>query len=438
MVITFFVNDAVPSPAVTVFDGMPMLQMGSEIETVEQRLKSFTGQLQTECGILERLVYKHKNQHRRCHYFQYILKVRRDLKLLKLANLEEIFDSCFLVVNGNRPKQKVQLLESLKRRKCGSGKYNFLERLLGVTRLLSEMVEPLLKAAMEISTLLARSFFMKFSLTIMAVLARIRVLVQQMLLDSVLLYNTVSSLSQREQTVKLNQEGFEVFREYYPKKEEATTLLECAWQTDKYVLVERMRESETDIEEKDDRGDFSLNPPNIQYQSIEVLLGVDEPGTTAAEDTVNPAENGGNSGVNNDEEHVPDGSNIAGASTATIVSSQGVFTNSPVGMIFEKESKRLVEDSSCMPTTPDWKSASAEAGLPTSSTPSPLSHPIKLKNEAKKKKVAFVSVKPPAASTKTESTSFHLKGAEKKGGDKEDDPFFNLLAGGNKNSSSLL
>ncbi|KAL0320779.1 UNVERIFIED_CONTAM: hypothetical protein Sradi_5339400 [Sesamum radiatum] len=122
--------------------------MGSEIETVEQRLKSFTGQLQTECGILERLVYKHKNQHRRCHYFQYILKVRRDLKLLKLANLDEIFDGCFLVVNGNRPKQKVQLLESLKRRKCGSGKYNFLERLLGVTRLLSEMVEPLLKAAM--------------------------------------------------------------------------------------------------------------------------------------------------------------------------------------------------------------------------------------------------------------------------------------------------
>lgn len=51
------------------------LQMGSEIEEVEERLKSFTGQLQTECGILERLVYKHKNQHRRCSYFQYILKV---------------------------------------------------------------------------------------------------------------------------------------------------------------------------------------------------------------------------------------------------------------------------------------------------------------------------------------------------------------------------
>ncbi|KAK4383410.1 hypothetical protein Sango_2779000 [Sesamum angolense] len=414
--------------------------MGSEIETVEQRLKSFTGQLQTECGILERLVYKHKNQHRRCHYFQYILKVRRDLKLLKLANLEEIFDACFLVVNGNRPKQKVQLLESLKRRKCGSGKYNFLERLLGVTRLLSEMVEPLLKAAMEISTLLARSFFMKFSLTTLAVLARIRVLVQQMLLDSVLLYNTISSLSRTEQAVKLNQEGFEVFREYYPRREEATTLLECTWQTDKYVLVERTNRSETDIQEKDDRGDFSWNPPNIQYQSIEALLGVDEPGTTAAEhgsaDTINPAENGGNPGVNNDEKHVPDGSDTAGASTANIVPSQDVFTNSAVGMIFETNSKKLVEDSSCTPTTPVWESATSEAGLPTTSTPSPISYPIKLKNETKKKKVAFVSVKPPAVSTKNEST-FHSKGMEKKGGDKED-PFFNLLAGGKKNSNSLL
>ncbi|KAL0320780.1 UNVERIFIED_CONTAM: hypothetical protein Sradi_5339500 [Sesamum radiatum] len=283
----------------------------------------------------------------------------------------------------------------------------------------------------EISTLLARSFFMKFSLTTLAVLARIRVLVQQMLLDSVLLYNTVSSLSRTEQTVKLNQEGFEVFREYYPRREEATTLLECSWKTDKYVLVERTNRSETDIQEKDDRGDFSWNPPNIQYQSIEAVLGVDEPGTTAAgsADTINPAENGGNPGVNNDGKHFPDGSDTAGASTANIVSSA-------VGMIFETNSKKLVEDSSCMPTTPVWKSASAEAGLPTTSSPSPLSYPIKLKNEMKKKKVAFVSVKPPAASTKNEST-FNLKGTEKKGGDKED-PFFNLLTGGNKNSSSLL
>ncbi|KAK6132894.1 hypothetical protein DH2020_033374 [Rehmannia glutinosa] len=341
--------------------------MASEMETIEQRLKSFMGQLQTECGILERLVYKHKNQHRRCSYFQYILKVRRDLKLLKLANLEDILDSSFLVINGNRPKQKVQLLESLKRRKCGAGKYNFLERLLGVTRLLSQMVEPLLKAAMEISTLLARSFFMKFSLTTLAVLARIRVLVQQTLLDAVLVYNTVSSLSQREQTVKLNQEGFEVFREYYPTREEDSVLLECIWQTDKYVLLERERKSEANNEEKDIPVDVPPNASKIQYENIEVLLGVDASGNVVAErgpaDPINVEENGGN----NDEKLTQKALNTAGDSSANIVSLEDVLTSSSVEMISEANDKKSVEDGS---------------------SKSPLSYPVKIE----KKKVAFVSL----------------------------------------------
>jgi len=49
--------------------------MGSEMEVVEQRLNTFVSQLQTEFAILDRLVYKNKNQHRRCSYFQYLLKV---------------------------------------------------------------------------------------------------------------------------------------------------------------------------------------------------------------------------------------------------------------------------------------------------------------------------------------------------------------------------
>nr|GMD41258.1 Ribonuclease MRP protein subunit rmp1 like [Ipomoea batatas] len=48
--------------------------MGLEIETVEQRLKSFLSQLQSEFDILERIVYKNKNQQRRCYYFQYLMK----------------------------------------------------------------------------------------------------------------------------------------------------------------------------------------------------------------------------------------------------------------------------------------------------------------------------------------------------------------------------
>ncbi|GFP90004.1 hypothetical protein PHJA_001144200 [Phtheirospermum japonicum] len=378
------------------------------METIEQRLKSFTGQLQTECAILERLVYKHKNQHRRCSYFQYILKVRRDLKLLKSTNLEDILDSSFLVVNGNRPKQKVQLLENLKRRKCGAGKYNFLERLLGVTRLLSEMIEPLLKAAMEISTLLARSFFMKFSLTTLAVLARIRVLVQQMLVDAVLLYNTVSSVSQKEQMVKLNQEGFEVFREYYPTKEEDSIMLECVWQTDKYVLVEREHKNEANSQVNDVSGDVTLSSSKVMYENIEVLLGVDESGTAVVEhgptDPINAKENDDNSEMNKDEKLVQNASDTATHSTTNIVASEDVLTNT--------DDKKPIEDGSSK------------------------SSPVKRKIETKKK-VAFVSIKPPARSTTNVSRSFDLKGTEKNGADKEDDPFFDLLTGSNKKSRLL-
>ncbi|KAL7103481.1 hypothetical protein ACP275_08G182200 [Erythranthe tilingii] len=388
--------------------------MGSEIETVEQRLKSFTGLLQTECGILERLVYKHKNQHRRCSYFQYILKVRRDLKLLKSANLEEILDTSFIVVNGNRPKQKVQLLESLKRRKCGGGKYNFLERLLGVTRLLSQMAEPMIRAAMEISTLLARSFFMKFSLTTLAVIARIRVLVQQILFDAVLLYNTVSSLSQKEQTVKLNQEGFKVFREYYPIKEEATTMLECIWQTDKYILVEKTYKSEINNQEND-REDVSLSAPKIQYENIEALLGVDESSTMADDsgsaDPNNVEENVGDFGVNKDKKHVEVDLNSAlASSTANIVSLEdATATNSSEAMILESDSEKLVDE----------KSAS----------PSPKA--AKLRNGTKNK-VAFVSVKPPAPPSTANQSTFSVKNGVD---NKEDDSFFNLLTGGSKKRS---
>ncbi|CAI0379953.1 unnamed protein product [Linum tenue] len=51
------------------------------------------------------------------------------------------------VITGRKPKQKMYLLESLKWRQSVSGVPNFLERLLGAARLLSQMVEPILKAA---------------------------------------------------------------------------------------------------------------------------------------------------------------------------------------------------------------------------------------------------------------------------------------------------
>ncbi|CAI0380003.1 unnamed protein product [Linum tenue] len=52
------------------------------------------------------------------------------------------------------------------------------------------------------------------------------------------LSNTVSSLAQNKQSVKINKKGIEVFREYYPMNKEFITL-ECVWEEDKFVLLEK-------------------------------------------------------------------------------------------------------------------------------------------------------------------------------------------------------
>ncbi|XP_043688374.1 uncharacterized protein LOC122639573 isoform X2 [Telopea speciosissima] len=264
-------------PTVSADSPLPNYRMGQDDANLEERLKSFLVQLQTESGILERLIYKGKNQHRRCLYFQYLLKVRRDVRLLKSALLGDILKHLFQLINGIKPSQAVHLLESLKRRKVDKGKPNFLERLLGVARLLSEMVEPMVKAAIEISTLLARSFFMGFALTILALLARLRVLVQQMLLDVVLVFNLATSVAQKKHSVKLLQEGIEVFREFYPSNDEVVTL-ESIWKVDKFILVERTNKSEFKNQDGNPKleRDISLGSSMVKYQSIEAWLGEDE------------------------------------------------------------------------------------------------------------------------------------------------------------------
>ncbi|KAM3696480.1 hypothetical protein ACB098_06G042100 [Castanea mollissima] len=403
-----------------------MDSMDSEVETLEQRLTSMLGQLQVECGILERMVYKNKNQHRRCLYFQYLLKVRRDIRLLQSAKLEEIVGSCFLVITGKRPKQKVHLLESLKRRKCDGGKYNFMERLLGAARLLSQMVEPMLKAATEISILLARSFFIGFSLTILALLARLRVLVQQILLDVVSVFKMVSSLSQRKQSVKISQEGIEVFREYYPTNEEFATL-ECVWKSDKFVLLERTPKSKTGSQVGDLIEDVSLGASAVKYQSIESFLGDDEVVPirvdAAQMDKKDPSH------ITENKTDLPTGSSLESDN------GKAVESCTEVG-----DGKAVERDGSGIAATPS-KRLPQEDGLLTATKTSTSSNVLKSKSGSRK--VAFVSVKNPPASTAnvknpplsaTNVTAFDFKENETNT-DKKEDPFFSLLTGGSLKDS---
>ncbi|XP_031119725.1 uncharacterized protein LOC116022946 [Ipomoea triloba] len=385
--------------------------MGSEIGTVEQRLKSFLSQLQSEFGILDRIVYKNKNQHRRCSYFQYLMKVRRDLRLLKSANPEEIFSASFDVIHGKRPKQKVQLLESLKKkRRTDSNKHNFLDRLLGVAHLLSQMAEPMLKAATQVSTLLARSFFMGFSLMVLALLARIRVLVQQMLLDVVFVFNRVSSLSQKEQAVRLTQERFEVFREYYPAKQQQPTFLECIWETDKYRLIERKGGSEVENQEKKIKEDAAcIETSKIQYQSVEIFLGEDECDKT-----------------------VPDEVNIERSSFLNEKDKSSSLLSPVLITPGSNDDEPQVPRGSDIAVSPDKSIVSTGSGMLKSDAE------VKIKAKAQRN-VAFVSVKvsaPPSLSSVNEP-GHCLQGKEKGGSSTtEEDPFFSLLTtGGNKNST---
>ncbi|KAG7594789.1 hypothetical protein ISN45_Aa01g035230 [Arabidopsis thaliana x Arabidopsis arenosa] len=255
----------------------------TQVKSLEEKLKSQLSQLELEQAVFERMVYKNKNQHRRCSYFQYLLKVRRELRLLRTANMESMLRPCFHVISGRISKQKIHVLESLKLKKADTGKPNILERLLGALHLLSQMTEPILKAASGISTLLARSFFIGFSVTFLALLARLRVLIQQILLDAVSVFNSVTSTSLKKQSVKIAQDGVEVFREFYPKEEEYITLLDCEWKTDKYVLLETLQNCENSKPmEENVSEDATTRDSLVQYQTSVSSLG-DNSGVTVRE-----------------------------------------------------------------------------------------------------------------------------------------------------------
>ncbi|XP_031406948.1 uncharacterized protein LOC116215390 isoform X2 [Punica granatum] len=386
-------------------------EMASEVETpdrpeiLQERLKSFLRQLQFECAILERIVHKNKNQHRRCGYFQYLLKVRRDFRLLQSAKLEELLNSCFQVISGDKPKQKINLLESLKSRICDSGKPNFMERLLGAARLLSQAIEPILKAAAEISILLAQSFFVAFSLTTLAMLGRLRVLAQQILLDVVSVFNMVSSLSQERQSVKLTQEGIEIFREYYPINRDYVTL-ECIWETDKYILVERMHKSEIEsgavaLDKKD-----SLAEAPVCYQRIETILEDEELDSIPKMAEMNKG--AVESPAQSREEKIE----LAVNSCADDKAAEG---------------SQDAEDNLATTRFPEDK-LSAHDGLVTSSTSLTTSDP-----KTEPKKVAFVSIKRPLPSKSTD-VDLHPKKSRSED-ERKKDPFFDLLAGGSLRDS---
>lgn len=118
----------------------------------------------------------------------------------------------------------------------------------------------------QITFLLARSFFIELCTAVLALLARVRVLIQQMLLDVVSVYNKVTDLTDRKQAVKITIDKVQAFREYYPSSNDPSIILECVWVKDNFVLHERTKASCQKTQDDDHR---SCSPDSsIQYETL--------------------------------------------------------------------------------------------------------------------------------------------------------------------------
>lgn len=65
---------------------------------------------------------------------------------------------------------------------------------------------------------------------------------------------------------------FQVYREYYPTNEEIV-FLECVWETDKFVLLEKKSEPENTNVEPINEHVICESLATVEYQSIETILG---------------------------------------------------------------------------------------------------------------------------------------------------------------------
>ncbi|KAL0050812.1 hypothetical protein WJX82_007614 [Trebouxia sp. C0006] len=153
-----------------------------------------------EVALLSKLLYKSKNQHRSSKHFQYLTEVKRCMKLLLQLQLSDLVGdlnhlrsnagvgmpaTASLVMFGRAnklhvPSQQAGIL--------------VLQRLLAGCRLAVRAIPAAHAAAAQLLAQLSMTYFMPFCLTALAMVARIQVLVCQLLLDNIKAYNSLLPL----------------------------------------------------------------------------------------------------------------------------------------------------------------------------------------------------------------------------------------------------
>ncbi|DBA79811.1 hypothetical protein WJX77_011348 [Trebouxia sp. C0004] len=153
-----------------------------------------------EAALLSKLLYKSKNQHRSSKHFQYLSEVKRCMRLLQQVQLSDLVGdlnhlrsnagvgmpaTASLVMFGRASKLQVPSQQA---------GILVLQRLLAGGRLAVKTIPAAHAAAAQLLAQLSMTYFMPFCLTALAMLARIQVLVCQLLLDSIKAYNCLMPL----------------------------------------------------------------------------------------------------------------------------------------------------------------------------------------------------------------------------------------------------
>ncbi|KAG0590598.1 hypothetical protein KC19_1G113100 [Ceratodon purpureus] len=208
------------------FDGK---KVEEEARLIQGRLKDLFTQVWDENATFQRIMYKNQNQHRRALYFRRLMQVRRDLLLLHSFGLKDVFETLPYCVSISKQKAlpPKAVLGSL-----GQGLKSKEElvlivqrRLLGAARLLQMMSDPILSASSVMEGLLSQSFFMPFALTVLAMLARFRVLLMQALYEMISAFNLVSAFLQKMEIASV--------------RADVPLFIECSWDGVKLAFFEK-------------------------------------------------------------------------------------------------------------------------------------------------------------------------------------------------------
>ncbi|KAL2632859.1 hypothetical protein R1flu_004338 [Riccia fluitans] len=165
-----------------------------EAKQVQSRLKEQLKQFRTEVDIFLRLMYKNKNQHRHALYYRRLQQVRRDLKLLDYAALDQNVEDFTRWTFPFKPSRNNVEQRNLEADQVSSTLCVFLS----AVRILNQIDKPILAASTQLLGLLTQGFFMSLGVTLFSLLARLRALSQQLLFEFASVYNLLSVFSKEK------------------------------------------------------------------------------------------------------------------------------------------------------------------------------------------------------------------------------------------------